>query len=145
MWKLRSLITCLVATVGCGTAPISAKDVTGMWVISPASRVQLQKDYQGARGTLMLNQDGTFAATELPRDLLFREPERVAPPVSGSGTWKVTSYEHNFIVQLAFTKIGDEERRSPYGTELTVTRSGRQLYYYQGDPDQARTVTFERP
>ena len=103
---------------------------------------------QKAATKIVLEADGTFAATEVPGDLLYGLPQDDSSFVTGNGVWKLLSRNGKQQVQLNFNAI-TKGRRSPLpiGTQMGVA-TGRMaviLYYYQGgDADQGRRIEFEK-
>ena len=67
---------------------------------------------------------------------------------SGSGTWKLASWEGAQHLQLEFDSLpsADERSKGRYGFPLTVSRgwSVSSLYYSLADPDEARRAEFEK-
>ena len=144
-YRTSRIVTALVLMIGIGGCrPSEPKDVTGTWVVSGESRERfLTVSQRNLIGTIILNEDGTFAATEVP-DGLVEGPG----PVTGSGVWKLI--DHNGIeVQLEFRIIKDSKAVGvPYGTQLkiskTISGSATGLYYFQGDPDEGRRIDLHR-
>ena len=125
-------------------------DVIGTWVVTDQSRQRfLPSSQRSAAARIILDANGTFAAAELPEDLLYGPPEAADGLVTGGGTWKVVSREGRQQVQLQFNTITAGQRGSvPYGVMLNVSAvlgSEVILYYFQGgDADQGRRVEFKR-
>jgi hypothetical protein len=73
--------------------------------------------------------------------------QRRVRPDTGTGLWKLASREGKQQVQLDFhAKAGSKEGDIPYGTQMDVTKgwSAVSLYYFLGDADEGRRVSFER-
>jgi hypothetical protein len=128
-----SILMILVGMLGCDR--IQPRDISGTWVIADNSRRVLPAELQRASSRIILNGDGSFVASELPG--LFYSPRLE----SGTGTWKRTS-EGNEKIQLNFQTIAAWKEALPYGTQLNV--SDGSLYYFLGDPDEGRRVSFEK-
>jgi len=130
---------------GCKNAAPS--DVT--WVVKDESRHRLlPAAQQKGAGKIVLETDGSFVASEVPEDLLYRAPRAAEGLVTGGGAWKLRSREGKLQVQLNFETIAVGQRGAvPYGTQLNVAKgwSGVTLFYFQGgDADQGRRIEFER-
>ena len=116
-----------------------------------ASRQVLPTELQKASAKLVLDANGTFVASELPEELPLVAPydvkNRNVRLDTGSGVWKIVSREGKQQVQLDFhTMVGSKEGGVPYGTQMDVSRgwSAVSLYYFLGDADEGRRVSFER-
>jgi len=144
-YRTSRMITALVLMIGMASCRSpEPKDVTGSWVVSAESRERfLSGSQRDLVGTIILSEDGTFAATEVP-DGLVEGPG----PVTGSGVWKLI--DHNGVeVQLEFRNIKDSKAvEVPYGTQLRISKTmsgpASGLYYFQGDADQGRRIDFDR-
>lgn len=96
-----------------------------------------------------MSADGSFVASELPEELHPVPPYDMKPRIrldSGSGIWKLASWEGAQHLQLEFHNFPSVDNKSSYGLPLTVSRewSAVSLYYFLGDPDEMRRVTFEK-
>jgi hypothetical protein len=134
-----------------GCKSIQGGDLTGAWVMKDASRQVLPTELQKASAKLVLDANGTFVASELPEELPLVAPydvkNRNVRLDTGSGVWKIVSREGKQQVQLDFhTMAGSKEGGVPYGTQMDVSRgwSAVSLYYFLGDADEGRRVSFER-
>ncbi len=134
-----------------GCKSVQPSDVTGTWVMNDQSRKELPPEFQEAFGKIVVNADGTFVASELA-ELLHPVPPydmKVRMRLdSGSGVWKLASWEGVQHLQLEFHNLASAEENShgSYGFPLTVSRgwSTISLYYSLGDPDEARRAEFEK-
>lgn len=142
-------IVVLVAMLGCKS--IKPADVTGTWVITDQSRQSLPSDLQKALAKIVVNADGSFVASELPEELQPTPPYDMKARVrldSGSGVWKLASWEGSEHLQLEFRMLtsGNENRHVSYGFPLTVSSrwSVVTVHYFLGDPDESRRIEFER-
>jgi hypothetical protein len=148
--KLVGIAALLSASLGC--APLKTEDLVGTWVISRASRGNLPAALSGISGKLILSPDGAFLASELPEDLPpmgqgGRPEEPGARLLSGQGKWSVVALEGEQQVQLTFQSMeGPARDEVPYGTQLSIARTLSQetLYFFFGDADEGRRITFER-
>jgi hypothetical protein len=61
---------------------------------------------------------------------------------SGTGVWKLVSREGKQQVQLDFQTITGWKDALPYGTQLDVSRGS--LFYFFGDADEGRRISFEQ-
>lgn len=74
---------------------------------------------------------------------LFAFPGRDVPRLgTGSGTWGLVSLDGQQKVQLKFQVIANRKDTLPYGAQLDI--SSGSLYYFLGDPDDGRRVSFEK-
>jgi hypothetical protein len=133
--------------MGCKT--VRSGDVTGRWVVTDQSREHLLPATQRkAAAEIDLNPNGTFAATEIPEDLLYVPPEVSDQLVTGEGVWDLVLREGRQQVILTFKTIQKGQRgRVPYETPLEVSSTGwstTTLFYFQGDPDEGRTIEFAK-
>lgn len=138
---MRSLPVVLVvtlATVGCGS--VQPKDLIGTWLMKDASRRALPTVVQRANAKIVLNADGTFAAFEVPELLSHFSGD--TETATGSGRWELVSREGKQQVDLTFKQIEGWSDQLRYWTQLEVSR-GR-LFYFLGDPDDWRTISFEK-
>ena len=124
---------------------IDPADVVGTWVVTTESRRHfLSAAQQKAIAKIVLETNGVFVAFEVPEDLLYGPREAGSGLVTGRGIWKLVSAEGRQQVRLEFGVITVGQRDNvPYGTHLNVSGSSS-LYYFQGDPDQARRIEFEK-
>jgi hypothetical protein len=141
-------VALLLVAISCSGKPIMHAELIGAWVITGESRADLGKAYEHAAGRITFKDDGTFAAVEMPGDFVGRTSERPVAPVTGSGTWTLSTKERGTNVELVFQTLrGGHESRVPYGTFVLVERgSGDRvvLFYFQGDPDENRRIEFEK-
>jgi hypothetical protein len=131
----------------CACKSTEASDLTGTWVVTVESRQRfLSPTQQKAIARIVLEANATFVASEVPEDLLYGSRNTSFGLITGSGVWKLVKTEGREQVQLEFRAITvGQQGAVPYGTHLNVSgRSSRSLYYFQGDPDQARRIEFER-
>ncbi len=149
-----------------GCTDVRPSDITGTWILANDSRRYLLPAQQKAAAKIVLNADGTFTASDIPDDLLYDPTEFVNPPpqgwggerplpppagssrlVTGSGFWRLDSREGGQWVQLDFHVITEGGRSGvPYGTGLYILRwwSKVSLVYWQGDPDNAPGIKYEK-
>ena len=115
----------LLGMLGCKR--VQPSDVIGTWVMNDQSRKELPQEFQKALGKIVVKADGTFDASELP------EPLHPVPPYdmkvrmrldSGSGVWKLASWEGAQHLQLEFHDLpsADEKSKGSYGFPLTVSK-----------------------
>lgn len=142
-------IALLFGMLGCKS--VKTADVTGTWVITDQSRQNLPPGFQKASAKIVVNVDGSFAASELPEELHPVPPYDMKPRMrldSGNGTWKLASWDGAQHLQLEFHALAsaDEKSQGSYGFPLIISRerSAMSLYYSLGDPDQGQRVEFER-
>ena len=144
-----AILLFLFGLLGCKS--VQPSDVIGTWVMNDQSRKELPPEFQKASGKIVVKADGTFDASELP------EPLHPVPPYdmkvrmrldSGSGVWKLASWEGAQHLQLEFhdPPSADEKSKGSYGLTLSVSSgwSAIDLYYSLADPDEARRAEFEK-
>jgi len=141
-----AMLCCLVL-LGC--AVVNSSALTGVWIVSDESRHGfLSAAQQKGAAKITLEANGTFAATEIPEDLLYGPPAVADGTVSGSGNWILRRGDGRQQVQLNFDAITAGQRGEvPYGAQLNVSHglSSVTLYYFQGgDADQGRKIEFEK-
>jgi len=126
-------------TLGCKS--VQPSDLTGTWVMNDESREILPPELQKVSAKIVLNANGTFVATDMP-GLFYFPGLRAIQLESGSGEWKLVSREGEQQVQLDFQAIAGWKDGLPYGTQLDVSTGS--LFYFVGDADEGRRVSFER-
>ncbi|MGH9411824.1 MAG: hypothetical protein ACRD1V_20500 [Vicinamibacterales bacterium] len=120
-------------------------DVSGTWTLTEGSRQVLPDGLQKASASLVLKPDGTFVASEMP-GLFFFPGLRDMQAESGTGMWRLR-IDEGTQVQLVFRAItGWDKSRLPFGGHVGVSQgwSGLSLYYFIGDADEGKRVSFER-
>lgn len=145
----------LSCSVSCSISPTTA-ELTGKWTISTA-RSQLPTEVRDASGTIDLNPDGTFSATELP--LLFGDGKHNPLEVtSGSGTWQLGDWQgQGAQIQLLFSTVseggmgpvfpGQAKPPLPYGCTIHIGRASifghHKCLYYIAWPNEIM-IAFEK-
>jgi hypothetical protein len=144
----RALIVALLplcALAAC--AGVSASAITGTWVVTQESRTNLPATIRTAVGTLVLHDDGSFRATEVPAEMLYDSERAGAALVSGSGSWTLDSGRYQQKLHLEFQTITEGPPATlPYGTDLAVSGGlfTVTIGYSRGDPDQGKRVAFKK-
>ena len=142
---LTTVMLLFFGVLGCQN--VKSSEVTGTWVVTDKSRQRFFPAAQKASMKIVLDGDGSFVASEVPEDLLYEPRGSGNGLVTGSGVWKLSSRDGRQQVGLEFLAITvGQRRRVPYGTQLNVSggKSSVALYYFQGDPDQARRIEFKK-
>lgn len=146
---LPIVLLLLFGMLGCKS--VQPTELSGTWVMKETSRQVLPTELQKASAKIVLDANGTFAASELPEELPPAPPydmkQRRVRMNSGSGVWKLVSREGKQQVQLDFHAMaGSKEGDVPYGTQMDVSKgwSAVSLYYFLGDADEGRRVSFEK-
>jgi len=134
-----------LALLGCTVT--NSSDLAGVWVVKDESRYRfLSAAQQKGAAKITLDANGTFAAFEIPEDLLYGPPATANGIATGKGTWKLLPREGRQQVQLNFEAITVGQRGEvPYGTQLDISKgwSSVSLFYFQGgDADQGRKIEF---
>jgi hypothetical protein len=139
----------LFGMLGCKS--VQPNELAGTWVMKDTSRQVLPTELQKASAKLVLDGNGTFSASELPEELPPAPPydmkQRRVRLDTGTGVWKLVSREGKQQMQLNFhTMAGSKEGDVPYGTQMNVATgwSAVSLYYFLGDADEGRRVSFEK-
>lgn len=99
------VLALIVQLGGCGSP--SATDVIGVWANADG-------------GQLSIKIDGTFAAENMPRGVFFERARRTAPPVTGTGFWKLAWDDGYWQVRLLFGHMPDY----PHGFSTSVLVAG---------------------
>lgn len=124
-----------------GCQNVQSTDLIGTWVMKDASRQSLPTELQKASGKVVLDASGAFVASHVPG--LFYFPGRRAVRLeSGNGVWKLVSRRGKQEVQLEFQTIAGWKDALPYGTQLDV--SSEELFYFLGDADEGKRISFEK-
>jgi hypothetical protein len=147
MKLLTIAMFCFLASLGC--AVVKSTDLTGVWIVKDESRRGfLSPAQQKGAAKITLDANGTFAAFEIPEDLLYGPPAHADGIVTGNGTWKLLPRDGRQQGQLTFEAITTGQRSEvPYGTQLDVSDgwSSVTLFYFQGgDVDQGRKIVFDK-
>jgi len=144
LWPLALFV--LSGALGCNRSNVTASDLTGTWVLKEESRHVLPTALKNASGRIVLREDGTFAASDMP-GLLYGDQRRIDLD-AGTGAWKLVAREGGQEIQLNFHTItaGSTQLQVPYGTQIMVSKpwSTVTLEYYIGDQDQGLGVEFEK-
>ncbi len=113
-----SLCLLFLGVTGCSEADITGNDLKGTWVLSEASRWYLPAHRQKALPKIVIEENGTFSADQIPSDLLGWEDVRL---ISGSGVWKLRAGELGQRLELEFRVIKDsKEYKTPFGAQLIL-------------------------
>lgn len=149
---LRFLLIALLLLFGMlGCKSVQPNELAGTWVMKDTSRQVLPTELQKASAKIVLDANGSFAASELPEELPSPPPydmkQRRVRLDTGGGVWKLVSREGKQQVQLDFHEMaGSKEGGVPYGTQMDIAKgwSAVSLYYFLGDADEGGRVSFER-
>jgi hypothetical protein len=140
---LSVLLLVVVGTTGCKDA--RPNEITGTWIMRDGSRQILPPELKETQAKIILASDGTFTASDLPG--LFYVPDHHPLKLeSGTGVWKLAIRDGTQQLFLEFRTIRDWNENLPYGTHLDISRGlhGIHLDYSIDDPDEGRTVEFEK-
>jgi hypothetical protein len=144
--SLLFLLLPFLGILGCGTARPS--EVTGTWAITDQSRHTLPLGLQSATVTLVVDADGTFAATELPEEMNPVDEKPRFRLDSGGGAWSLARRDGAQHLELEFHDLisGDTDDRRRFGFPIEISRgwSTLTLYYFLGGPDEGRRLNFTR-
>lgn len=147
MRKILVAAICSLLIFGCTEAKVTASDLTGTWGMNEDSRQYLSASAQKATARLILKEDGTFVASQIPGGLLYFPSEGHPPLVTGGGVWKVSDHGEGQQLQLEFRTVADAKTSEvPFGTQMFILGSGAdtQIFYYQGDPDEGVRIKFQK-
>ena len=128
------LLMC-IGTLACKTSGI--RDLEGTWRITNESLEILAPELRNATAKILLDANGTFAASGMPA-LFYFPGLRSAQLESGSGTWRLVTVDGQQKVELDFDSIAGWNDGLPFGTQLNI--SSGSLYYFLADPDEGRRV-----
>jgi hypothetical protein len=140
-----SAIVLMSTLLGCSR--VQPEQIAGTWILKDSSRSVLPANLRRGTPRIVLDKDGTFVASDVPA--LFEFPgHRDARLESGKGEWRIASTHGNPEVRLDFKEIDQwNPNELPYGTQLRIAQgvlSKVTLFYFLGDPDEGRIVSFER-
>ena len=136
---MKTLLAMIFSFAVSGCTNVKSADLVGTWVLSNPSR-SLMKLEPGTDASLVLDKEGTFVAANLPRFL--HSGGSSGETSSGNGRWRMIARDGKQQVQLDFHKIVGWNGPLPYGAQLEV--SGKSLYYFVDDPDEAKRVSLQR-
>jgi hypothetical protein len=134
----------LFGTYGCDDTKVAVVQLNGAWVLNEESRQRIGIS-QKAIANITLDEKGTFAASELPGEELYIEPQDQTRLISGTGVWRLISENGKQLVKLEFRTISDAKKSDvPFGTQLWVSNANSDtvLFYYHGDIDEGARVKF---
>jgi hypothetical protein len=120
---------------------VQPDDLVGTWVMTETSRGRLSGDLRKAMPRIVLDASGSFVASDLPALFDAQEPA-ILKSESGSGVWKLVSRDGQQDLQLEFQTRANEQATGSVGRRFHV--SGGSLFYFIGDPDEGRRVSFEK-
>lgn len=146
----------IVAVLAC--APATETDLIGTWTLTNESRERLPEEFRNSAGTLVLAEDGTFMAFELPVSVNVwastGDPSSVkeqSTNLTGSGDWTLRQAAvGNDTVVLSIKTVSDVSEvftgDLSFGYALSVrwAFSGYTLVDYWGDPDAVPGIFFAR-
>jgi hypothetical protein len=134
-----AILVSLLGMLGC--KDVQPSDLAGTWVMKDDAQRVLPAELRTASGKIVLDANGTFVASDMPALFYFpgRHPAQLE---SGTGVWKLVSREGKQQVQLDFQTIAGWKDALPYGTQLDVSRGS--LFYFFGDADEGRRISFEK-
>jgi hypothetical protein len=139
---VRFLVIVLLFLFGMlGCRSVQPSDLSGTWVMKDTSRRVLPTGLQKASAKIVLDANGTFVASDVP-GLFYFSGRHAAQLDSGNGVWKLISREGKQQLQLDFQAIAGWKDALPYGIQLDVSRGS--LFYFMGDADEGRRVSFEK-
>lgn len=132
--------------LSCKSAEVTPSELAGTWVISEASRERLPTALRKASARIILNVNGTFAASDMPIDGLLHDNPKLVKLVAGSGEWRIASLDGEREVQIDFLVATEGINQTPYGMQLHVSKflGPMGLFYFLSDPDQGQRVEFEK-
>lgn len=127
---VRLAIIMVLAIAGLlGCSKVNPSDLVGSWSVDEGSLRHLPSELQKTSATMVLNENGTFTAMDMPGLPSFPP----GPPhlVNGYGVWKLMSNGYDQHIQLNFQELGGA---IPYGTQVYVSRISLsvELYYFLG-------------
>jgi hypothetical protein len=150
MKRFLMIIILLLTLIGC--QKVQTSDVVGTWVINEESREWLPLEVKESLGKIIVSDDGTFFAYELPKKGYYDSGKYVDRwrMISGRGTWKFIDISGIENLHLGFDKLtigNTDEQDDSYGFPLNVSKwwSTVDLYYYPSGPDVGwERIDFEK-
>jgi hypothetical protein len=109
--------------------------------MTEASRGRLPSDLQKAKPRIVLDASGSFVASDMPALFYVKESD-TAKLENGNGVWKLVSRGGQQDLQLEFQSRANEQAAGSVGRRFHI--SGGSLFYFIGDPDEGRRVSFEK-
>lgn len=109
--------------------------------MTEASRGRLPVELQKAKPRIVLDASGSFVAFDMPALFYVKESD-IAKLESGSGVWKLVSRDGQQELQLEFQTRANEQSAGSVGRRFHVSRGS--VFYFIGDPDEGRRVSFEK-
>ena len=131
---MKPLVAILLSVGLWGCTRVNSADLAGTWVLSTPSPSRMHLD-PDKKVSIVLDKTGTFVALNLPGFL-------DVDTTSGNGRWRLVASSGKQQVQLDFANITGWGGALPYGAQLQVTGNG--LYYFIGDPDEAKRVLLQK-
>jgi len=146
----KSTIALLLLSSLAGCRKAAPSDLVGTWVVEDASRAFLPAGSTKTLPTIVLDSNGTFTASGLPRETLVPTPQGVRGQLAmhtGGGVWRIVSDNSSQYIQMTFNRMaGRTAGDLPYGIQvgISISWSDPELYYFLGDADLGRRISFER-
>ncbi len=150
----------LVAS-GCGSGPFDSAtrtrpapvDVAGTWVLDEAGDADARSAMKAGRvPAFVFREDGTFTARDLPD--WWNDIDRLASnggpgatwvPTSGSGRWELRQDGNGaWVLETSFPVLPGLPRGLKETLHLYRNKPPYRLGVILGDPDEARSLHFER-
>jgi len=133
MKKIHIFIIVFLAIFNSGCSKPEEADIFGAWVISSSAKDVLANFRPDSMMTFYSNH--TFVARNLPNELLGNISGNKPGAFSGDGTWELDQSS----LWLGFQSI--DKTNVSIGTALQMRTWGTPaLFFYLGDPDEARIV-----
>ena len=137
MKKIPIFIIVFLAIFNSSCSKPEEVDIFGAWVISSSAKDVLANYRPDSMMTFYGNH--TFAAKNLPHELLGDSLGNRPGAFSGDGTWELDQSS----LWLGFQSI--DKINVSIGTALQMRAWGAPtLFFYLGDPDEARIVEFHK-
>lgn len=133
--------------------PVAESDLIGSWSMTEESRHHLSSEEKEGWARIVLNGDGTFEAY----DMMMGYPTREL--VSGAGRWELLgqpdtasrlftlAWKGNQVIRLDLLEVTEGSASvAPYSLPLSAyaTKEGPQIFYFNGDPDNAPVIYFKK-
>src|SRR5258706_1167130 len=133
--------------VGCTETKITPTDLIGNWDVTEDTQRHLPAQFRTVSSRITIAENGTFSAIQVPSSIINMSEEKRVEFVNGAGSWKLNSDDTKQNLLLLFKSIeGAKSAEVPFGTQVEIAHVGAKivLFYFQGDPDEAKRIKFEK-
>jgi hypothetical protein len=131
---------------GCVRDSAKSSDLTGLWVVTPASVAMLDESLskRDMKPRLRLKADGSFLASDLPERLVTAAAEARNTLIAGSGLWRLRTFNGEQTVALTFGEINGVAIESRCYLNISSEKGKKRLYFYFDEPDAGNRFELEK-